>query len=254
MLYEPNDDETVRDGGTYHAPMGGTDSGTSSTTSRTKTSKYHDEASTSAGGASTATTRRCQGCNRAHHTCRLRSHPDFNKAGSWAGSAAERAIRVWDSSVEVVLPWTARADGLGLPDPPSNTGSSAPRGTSDAPTPPKKKDKPKESKDYYGRGGVNNNNDRRGNGGGGRGGGSSRGVHFDDRNKGMLCRTDIVTHLSCNCGESDINSTYRQCLVSLSTSSTYFTALTLFDTGAYTSFVNREVAKWLEQRQESDFQ
>ena len=29
-------------------------------------------------------------------------------------------------------------------------------------------------------------------------------------------------------------------------STTYFTALTLFDTGAYTSFVNREVAKWLE--------
>ena len=53
-----------------------------------------------------------------------------------------------------------------------------------------------------------------------------------------------------NCGGSDINSTYRQCLVSLSASSTFFTALTLFDTGAYTSFVNREVAKWLEQRQE----
>jgi hypothetical protein len=32
-------------------------------------------------------------------------------------------------------------------------------------------------------------------------------------------------------------------------STTYFTALTLFDTGAYTSFVNREVAKWLEQLQ-----
>ena len=29
----------------------------------------------------------------------------------------------------------------------------------------------------------------------------------------------------------------------------YFTALTLFDTGAYISFVNREVAKWLEQQQ-----
>ena len=27
---------------------------------------------------------------------------------------------------------------------------------------------------------------------------------------------------------------------------TYFTALTLFDMGAYTSFVNREVVKWLE--------
>ena len=32
-------------------------------------------------------------------------------------------------------------------------------------------------------------------------------------------------------------------------STTYFTALTLFDTGAYTSFVNREIAKWLEQQQ-----
>ena len=52
--------------------------------------------------------------------------------------------------------------------------------------------------------------------------------------------------------ESDVNSTYRQCLVSPPASSTYFTALTLFDTGAYTSFVNREVAKWLEQRQEKD--
>ncbi len=32
-------------------------------------------------------------------------------------------------------------------------------------------------------------------------------------------------------------------------SATFFTALTLFDTGAYTSFVNREVAKWLELQQ-----
>jgi hypothetical protein len=32
-------------------------------------------------------------------------------------------------------------------------------------------------------------------------------------------------------------------------STTYFTALTLFDTGAYTSFVNREVAKWLKLQQ-----
>ena len=78
-------------------------------------------------------------------------------------------------------------------------------------------------------------------------------VHFDNRsNRGTPCRTDIVTHLTCNCGGSDINSTYRQCLVSLAKSSTYFTALTLFDTGAYTSFVNREVAKWLEQRQEGN--
>jgi hypothetical protein len=42
--------------------------------------------------------------------------------------------------------------------------------------------------------------------------------------------------LTCNCGGADINSTYRQCLVSMRNSTTYFTALTLFDTGAYTSF------------------
>ena len=55
-----------------------------------------------------------------------------------------------------------------------------------------------------------------------------------------------ITHLTCNCGGADVNSTYRQCLVSMRNSTTYFNALTLFDTGAYTSFVNREVAKWLE--------
>ena len=31
-----------------------------------------------------------------------------------------------------------------------------------------------------------------------------------------------------------------------------FTALTLFDTGTYTSFVNREVTKWLEQQDDEE--
>ena len=80
-------------------------SGTSSTTSRTKTAKSHDDASASTGGSSAATVRKCQGCHRDNHTrefCRLRS---FNKEGPWAGSAAERTVRVWDSSAE------ASADG-----------------------------------------------------------------------------------------------------------------------------------------------
>jgi len=66
-------------------------------------------------------------------------------------------------------------------------------------------------------------------------------VHFDTKDKGTPCRTDVITHLSCVCGGTDTNSTYRQCLVSTHPSTTFFT-------GAYTSFVNREVAKWLEQR------
>ncbi len=68
-------------------------------------------------------------------------------------------------------------------------------------------------------------------------------VEVVDKDKGTPC-----LHLTCNCGGADINSTYRQCLVSMRNSTVYFTALTLFDTGAYTSFVNREVAKWLEQQ------
>ena len=149
----------------------------------------------------------------------------------------DRGLGVWLKEQFVCgtrrLPWKTRADGTpwdGPPEQTTRTGSSAPNRAVDAPTPPKKKDKATD-KDYYGSNRGNNDSDRRGNDGGGRGG-SSRGVNFDDRNKGMLCRTDVVTHLSCNCGESDINSTYRQRLVSLSASSTYFTALTLFNTGA----------------------
>ena len=63
-----------------------------------------------------------------------------------------------------------------------------------------------------GRGGTGRgrNNDRRGRGGCGS-------VHFDKsiyQGKGTG-RTDIITHLSCNCGESDTHSSYRQCLVSI---------------------------------------
>ena len=59
---------------------------------------------------------------------------------------------------------------------------------------------------------------------GGRGG---RGQVKWDKDKGTPCLTSIITHLTCNCGEADINSTYRQCLVSMRNSTTYFLALTL---------------------------
>ena len=51
-------------------------------------------------------------------------------------------------------------------------------------------------------------------------------VHWD-KDKGTPCLSSIITHLTCNCGGADINSTYRQCIVSMLNSSTYFTALTL---------------------------
>ena len=73
-------------------------------------------------------------------------------------------------------------------------------------------------------------------------------MHWDKHYKGTPCQTDTITHLSCNCGGSDANSTFRQCLVTIRTSDQSFTALALFNTGAYTSFVSREVAKWVKQQ------
>ena len=72
-------------------------------------------------------------------------------------------------------------------------------------------------------------------------------VHYDKNiYQGKdTCHTDIAIHLSRNCGELEINSSYRA-------SSTYFTALTLFDTGTYTSFINGEVTKWLEKQRDKD--
>jgi len=109
--------------------MGG-NSGTSSTTSKAKASKSRDDAPASAGTSSTTAGRTYQGCNRANHTrefYRLRFHPDFNREGPWAGSSAERTVRVWDPATEVQLPWKTRADGsvwTGTAEPRNSTGPS----------------------------------------------------------------------------------------------------------------------------------
>jgi hypothetical protein len=193
----------------------------------------------------------CMGCNRTGHlreSCNFRTHPDFNHSGKWEGCRADRELRA--SSVKErdhKLTWKKRTDGTRLsmkpvtvPDPPT-----PPRRTNtDEGDPGRRRDRDRRDNDS-GRGGRGGREGR-----GERGGREGRGhVHWG-RDKGTTCLTSIITHLTYNCGGTDVNSTYRQCLVSMSNSTTYFTALTLFDTGAYTSFVNREVAKWLELQQQ----
>ena len=159
----------------------------------------------------------CHGCGRiGHHrdTCDLSSHPDFNRYGNWVGSASETAIRAHlrastpnKKYPNVRLYKHLRADGTAILAPQHQRPSTPPM---DANT---RRD--------------NDDNDRSGRGGG-TGGRSSRDprrhsgrgkVSFDKSiygaGKGTQCLTDIVTHLSCNCGESDVNSSYRQCLVSM---------------------------------------
>ena len=192
----------------------------------------------------------CQVCGRFVHrrdAWDLSDHPDFNRSGEivWVGKAAEIAIRAFGRRTQPNTPIPTRvklfkhlrADGTKIP----KTSQQRPSTPSmDANT---RRDY--DDRDHSGgRGGTG----RRSQGGRGK-------VVFDSRiysGKGTQCLTDIVTHLSCNCGESDINRSYRQCLVSMRSSTIYFTTLTLFDTGAYTSFVNGEVAKWLEQQHDRE--
>jgi hypothetical protein len=70
-------------------------------------------------GSKTSDKRRCNGCNHVgHDTCRMTDHPDFVKTGLWAGSATERAIRLWErDESKIQLPWTRRADGTPLTTP-----------------------------------------------------------------------------------------------------------------------------------------
>ena len=65
--------------------------------------------------------------------------------------------------------------------------------------------------------------------------------HEDSSSRGGTSQlSTTTTHPSCNCDDTDVDTTYRMC------NSPSFSAATLFDTGAHTSFVNREVATWIE--------
>ena len=52
---------------------------------------------------------------------------------------------------------------------------------------------------------------------------------------------------ACSCNDSDVDTTYRMCCITVGNSTA-----TLFDTGAHTSFVNREIAAWIELQAEGD--
>ena len=170
--------------------------------------------------------------NHRREDCRFRTHPDFNERGQWDGCLADCALRRWQKDEkEIKLTWGKRANGTVLPwRAPDAAVPAAPPRQNDADDRDQRHRRDNDRRDRDG--------DRRDHGGcGGRGG---RGVQWD-KDKGTPCLTSSITHLTCNCGGADINSTYRQYLASMRNTTIYFTALTLYDTGAYTSFVNRVV-------------
>ena len=72
------------------------------------------------------------------------------------------------------------------------------------------------------------------------------GVRERDNRGGKHKQLAIMTHEACDCDDADIDITYRMCCISVNNGPP-FKASTLFDTGAYASFVKREVAAWIGQ-------
>ena len=72
------------------------------------------------------------------------------------------------------------------------------------------------------------------------------GVRDHDNRGGKHKQLAIMTHGACDCDDADIDITYRMCCISVNNGPP-FKASTLFDTGAYASFVKREVAAWIGQ-------
>ena len=84
-----------------------------------------------------------------------------------------------------------------------------------------------------------------------------RSVHFSDKDSkhnrdnrgsgGSILAPYSLLHITCTCDDTDIDTMYRRCCISTSDSSSSLPVTTLFDTGANpTSFVNRQVAAWIE--------
>ena len=81
-------------------------------------------------------------------------------------------------------------------------------------------------------------------------------VHFSEREDssssgGTSQLSTTMTHPSCNCDDTDVGTTYRMCCITVGNSPS-LSAATLFDTGAHTSFVNRDVAAWIERQAKGD--
>ena len=81
-------------------------------------------------------------------------------------------------------------------------------------------------------------------------GSNPREVHFEDKatrgSRGSAPHLSAITTIaSCDCDDIGIDMTYRMCCLTVGDSPSY-KAATVFDTGAHASFVNREVAAWVE--------
>ena len=75
--------------------------------------------------------------------------------------------------------------------------------------------------------------------------------HHDNRGHGgNTLPAYSLLHITCDCDDTDVDTMYRTCCITTGNSRASLSVTTLFDTGANpTSFVNRQVAAWIESQQ-----
>ena len=75
------------------------------------------------------------------------------------------------------------------------------------------------------------------------------GVNDCDTREGTPRQLATISYGTCDCDDADVDATYRMCCITVGTSPS-FKAATLIETGANASYVNREVAAWIEDQAE----
>jgi len=202
-----------------------------------KQGKKADKSNTKTTGAVTTSvpvidkTITCDGCGYwGHHRddCGMKDRRDFNATGPWKDSKSGKVVRATLDAKGLTgkpsfLHKFKNADNSHIRDRYTTTSS-----RSQTPTSPRETS---DNRDIGGRRNEGRSKDRGG------------GVQFNNRrDPGTNNRTTTITHLTCNCGTAQTDTTYRPCLVSLRRSTIYCTA--------YTSFVNREIARWFQQQED----
>ena len=169
----------------------------------------------------------CQGCGRPRHTrdeCRSREIPGWNSEGRWIDSKAYKAA----DAINIANGNGSRHPVLLRQQP---AAASQPRDSSKQDT--KYGPAGKNTKFKTTRFSDQDDKHRRGNRGPG----------------GNILPAYSLLHITCNCDDTDVDTMYRTCCITTGNSPTSLSVTTLFDTGANpTSFVNRQVAAWIESQ------
>jgi hypothetical protein len=214
------------------------------------------------GAYATGDNNHCEGCGIPRHRrdqCQMSDHPDWNSRGLWIESGAFAVIKkrheaAGEQDKHPKLKWNEFAKGGTITNakfPDKHRMDRAGDRTVQADR--SKADDAADKSRIYGVARKSTPDEQ----------GykvKERGVQFNvpkdrDGRGGNNYLSSLLSKSSsnCDCDDADIDTTYRMCCVSVGNSPSY-EAATSFDTGAHASFVNREVASWIEEHGGTDRQ